>query len=260
MATRWHSCRATSAPTPWRGVITQATSLCGDLHGSVPGHGPQRQSDPADPVLRGCAPVGSPFTPAGGPGWSTYTSPQFTLADSGSRTIGFAATNSSGDNTSFIDNVNLVPVNLAPAVIAAASASPNSVSGAATNLSVLGADDAGEANLTYTWSATGTPPAAVSFSANGSNAAKNTTVTFAAAGDYNLQVAIGDQGGLSATSAGENNVRAAPGSPASALLPANSNLPVEIPSNLRPRHSTSSCSAGQPAGIQLDGKQRGDQQ
>jgi hypothetical protein len=40
---------------------------------------------------------------------------------------------------------------------------------------VLGADDAGEANLTHTWATTGTPPAEVTFSANGTNAAKATT-------------------------------------------------------------------------------------
>ena len=66
----------------------------------------------------------------------------------------------------------------------AATATPNPVTGTTCNLSVLGADDAGEANLTYTWAATGTPPAAVNFSANGSNAAKNTTAIFSKAGNY----------------------------------------------------------------------------
>ena len=67
-------------------------------------------------------------------------------------------------------------------------------------MSVLGADDGGESNLTYTWAATGTPPAPVSFSANGTNAAKNTTATFIQAGNYSFQVTITDAGGLSATS------------------------------------------------------------
>ena len=69
-----------------------------------------------------------------------------------------------------------------------------------TALSVLGADDAGESNLIYTWSVVGTPPAAVAFIQNGTNAAKNTTVTFTKAGTYNLQVAITDAGGLSVSS------------------------------------------------------------
>ena len=59
---------------------------------------------------------------------------------------------------------------------------------------MLGADDGGEANLTYSWATTGTPPAAVTFSANGTNAAKATTATFTAAGVYALQVTVKDQG------------------------------------------------------------------
>ena len=90
--------------------------------------------------------------------------------------------------------------NQAPTVATAATASPNPVTGTTCNLSVLGADDAGESNLTYTWAATGTPPAAVNFSANGSNAAKDTTATFSKAGNYSFQVTITDAGGLTATS------------------------------------------------------------
>jgi hypothetical protein len=67
-------------------------------------------------------------------------------------------------------------------------------------LSVLGADDGGEANLTYTWTTVGTPPAAVAFGMNGTNAAKTTTATFVAAGAYSLQVTARDAGGLTVTS------------------------------------------------------------
>ncbi len=66
-------------------------------------------------------------------------------------------------------------------------------------LSVLGTDDGGESNLTYTWAVTGGPGSA-SFSANGTNASKNTTATFTAAGTYTLQVTVRDAGGLTATS------------------------------------------------------------
>ena len=83
----------------------------------------------------------------------------------------------------------------APTVATAAAAAPATVTGTTTALSVLGADDAGESNLTYTWATTGTPPAAVTFSANGSNAAKNTTATFTKAGSYTFQVTITDAGG-----------------------------------------------------------------
>ncbi len=88
--------------------------------------------------------------------------------------------------------------NQAPTVATPASASPNPLTGKTTNLSVLGADDGGEANLRYTWTSTG--PAAVTFSANGSNAAKNVTATFTKAGTYTFVVTITDAGGLSVTS------------------------------------------------------------
>ena len=88
----------------------------------------------------------------------------------------------------------------APTVATAAAAGSNPVTGTTSALSVLGADDAGEVNLTYTWAATGTPPGTVSFSANGSNAAKSTNATFSSAGSYTLAVAITDASGLSTTS------------------------------------------------------------
>jgi hypothetical protein len=82
-----------------------------------------------------------------------------------------------------------------PTVARAATASPSPVTGTTTDLSVLGADSGGEANLTYTWATTGTPPAPVTFSANGSNAAKNTGATFTRAGSYTFQVTISDGAG-----------------------------------------------------------------
>src|ERR1700722_19996890 len=88
----------------------------------------------------------------------------------------------------------------APTVAQPASATPGTVTGTITALSVLGADSSGEQNLTYTWATLGTPPAAVAFSANGSNASKNTTATFIAAGTYNFQVTITNAAQLSVTS------------------------------------------------------------
>ena len=89
------------------------------------------------------------------------------------------------------------PVNTAPSVAIATQAQ---VTGATAALSVLGADDGGEANLTYTWATTGTPPAAVTFSANGTNAAKSSTATFTASGSYDFQCAITDASNLTVTS------------------------------------------------------------
>jgi hypothetical protein len=89
------------------------------------------------------------------------------------------------------------PANKPPTIARAASAGANPVSGAPTALSVLGADDGGEPNLTYTWSCSG--PAGVTFGVNGPNRAKNTAATFPSAGRYTLQVSVADAGGLTAT-------------------------------------------------------------
>jgi hypothetical protein len=86
-----------------------------------------------------------------------------------------------------------------PTVVNAAQTSANPVAGTTTNLSVLGGDAAGEAGLTYTWT-TLNAPAAVTFSANGSNAAKNVTVTFTSAGTYVFQALIQNASGLTTTS------------------------------------------------------------
>ncbi len=88
--------------------------------------------------------------------------------------------------------------NQGPTVATPASATPNPVTGKTTALSVLGADDGGAGNLTYTWSASG--PAPVSYSANGTNAAQNATATFTKDGGYTFVVTITDAQGLSTTS------------------------------------------------------------
>ncbi len=64
------------------------------------------------------------------------------------------------------------------------------INGKSVNLSILGADDGGESNLTYSWGAVGEAPGSVLFSANGSNAAKNTTATFTRTGTYTLACTI----------------------------------------------------------------------
>src|SRR5271157_3581361 len=99
-------------------------------------------------------------------------------------------------------SVTVIPPNTPPQVLTAASAQPNPVTGTTAALSVLATDDGGESNLTYTWTTTARPTGAPvpTFSANGSNAAKATTVTFASAGSYTFKVTVADLGGLSATS------------------------------------------------------------
>ncbi len=89
-----------------------------------------------------------------------------------------------------------------PTVAAAAAATPSPVTGKTATLSVLGADDGGEATLTYTWATLSRPvgSAAPLFSLNGTNAAKNTVATFSNAGSYLLRVTIEDAAGMTVTS------------------------------------------------------------
>jgi pectin methylesterase-like acyl-CoA thioesterase len=87
-----------------------------------------------------------------------------------------------------------------PSIATAAHAGSTNVTGSSTTLSVLGADAAGESTLTYTWTPVGRLPAPVGFSANGTNAAKNTTATFSKAGTYVFLVVAQDAAGLTTTS------------------------------------------------------------
>ena len=92
----------------------------------------------------------------------------------------------------------------APYVKQAAAAADSLVTGTSTTLSVFGVNTASgadydadnDSNLTYTWAATMLPPGAtapaftVAGSENGTNAAKNATVTFTSAGAYWLTVTL----------------------------------------------------------------------
>jgi hypothetical protein len=94
-----------------------------------------------------------------------------------------------------------------PTVAQAASANPNPVTGTTATLSVLGADDDAEASLTYNWVATTSPTGShPTFSINGTNAAKNSTVTFDRAGTYVFQATITDTSSLSVRSSASLNV------------------------------------------------------
>jgi glucose/arabinose dehydrogenase len=90
---------------------------------------------------------------------------------------------------------NAAPTVATPA--AAAQDSPTTV-----KVSVLGADDAGEAGLTYAWTVLSKPAGAAdpTFSLNGTNGAKSSTATLLAAGAYAFRVTITDGRGLSVAS------------------------------------------------------------
>jgi len=96
--------------------------------------------------------------------------------------------------------LNVDPSLAPPTVATAAAITPTPVTTTTAQLSVLGADNSGEAALTYSWATTGTPPAPVVFSANGTNGAKNSQATFSAPGMYNFTVTVTDGDGLTVTS------------------------------------------------------------
>jgi rhamnogalacturonan endolyase len=162
----------------------------------------------ATPIWLQLTRVGSTFTGY----WSTDGSTWNLLTHNGNSQVtvsmntltygGMIASSGSSNSidTAVFSSISVTSANTAPTVATAASASPSPVTGTTTALSVLGDDDGGETNLKYTWATTGTPPAAVTFSANGTNAAKSTIATFTKAGTYNLQATIMDSGGLTVTS------------------------------------------------------------
>jgi hypothetical protein len=112
--------------------------------------------------------------------------------------------------------------NLPPTIATAPAASPSPVTANTTSLTVLGADDAGEAALVYTWSATG--PATVTFSVNGTNGAKASTATFTRAGAYMISVSVRDAAGATASASVSVTVNATPTS--LAVSPATASVPV----------------------------------
>src|SRR5262249_25628296 len=119
--------------------------------------------------------------------------------------IAAQSVNGNGNNNrdhdaALVQNLTVVAAHQAPTVMTPpALTPPGAVAGTQVTLTVLGADDEGEANLTYTWSTTGTPPAPVTFTPaarNGSNAAKSITATFSKAGTYAFSVRLKDGPGL----------------------------------------------------------------
>jgi hypothetical protein len=112
----------------------------------------------------------------------------------------------SGSGVAMMDESLLAPpivgANKAPTISKSIVINNNSyVTGKTAALSVLGADDAGESKLKYTWSVVSAPTGGTAtFSVNGTNAAKNTIATFTMAGSYTFMVKIVDAGNLSVSS------------------------------------------------------------
>jgi hypothetical protein len=87
-----------------------------------------------------------------------------------------------------------------PTITAGPSASPSTVTGKTTNLSVQASENGSSSGLTYTWAVTAAPAGAnTTFSVNGTSSANNTTATFSRAGNYTFQVTVTDSSNQSAT-------------------------------------------------------------
>lgn len=98
-------------------------------------------------------------------------------------------------------NGGIAAVNMPPVIATPATAGAPLVAGLSTPLTVTATDDEGEPTLSYMWSYTGgTFQTPVSFSENGTNAAKATTATFSATGAYTFTVTVRDAEGLTSTS------------------------------------------------------------
>ena len=135
---------------------------------------------------------------ANGPNAATYTTLPTTLLDNGA-VITVVISNGIGSVTSAAVVLTVKNINYPPTVANAATATL-AMDGKSADLTVLGADNEGEAALNYSWSLDTAAPAAVTYTLNSVNAAKNTTATFTQAGSYTFIVTITDAEGLSVIS------------------------------------------------------------
>ena len=197
---------AMMAVTPGNGATFQYRNS------SFPNSNSVTKGGPSAPYWVKLVRSGNTFTGYDSPDGVTWTLVGSAVISMGTTIdVGLALTSHSAGvrNTSTFDHVI---VDTTPSVATAASATPNPVTGTTTNLSVLGADNLGEATLTYTWATTALPVGATTptFSANGTNAAKNDTATFFQAGSYTFTVTITNPAGLTITSSVNVTVNATP--------------------------------------------------
>lgn len=110
---------------------------------------------------------------------------------------------SAGEVAGLFSSVNI-------ATSATAASSP--VTGTSVAVSVLALDpDSGvDARLSYQWASVGSPPGPVTFSANATNAAKNSVAIFTNAGTYSLVVNVSDLSGATTSSTVNLVVNATP--------------------------------------------------
>jgi len=189
--------------------VTPSSGSDFDVRSSI-GANPVRADGPAgtSPYWVKLNRTGNIFTASSSPDGVTWTAlTQQTLSMTTNVYIGFALTS---NNTTQLaratfDNVSVTGLIIGggvPTVLNQANANPSPVIGTTAALSVLGQDDGGAANLTYSWSVTTLPAGAATptFSINNTNAAANTTATFYATGGYTFRATITDALGQSTTS------------------------------------------------------------
>lgn len=140
------------------------------------------------------------YRSATGAGWTEQG--RATIAMGANAFVGLAVVPGDNADLGTVTFTNVTVSNRAPTIAVGAAVNPAPVTGRTATLSVLGADDHGEANIRYTWSVEQAPDgaAAPEFGANGANAAKSVTATFAGAGMYVFRVTAADAAGLTATS------------------------------------------------------------
>lgn len=99
--------------------------------------------------------------------------------------------------------------NQAPTIVAPLSLSTGTVVlNKSVSATILGADDKGEGNLTYYWSVLRAPTnSTINFAVNSSNMAKNNTLSFTRAGDYEVRVMVTDKGNMSTSTSLRFTVR-----------------------------------------------------
>jgi MYXO-CTERM domain-containing protein len=100
-----------------------------------------------------------------------------------------------GRNATAMVRTDIGPV---PRITMGPVVTPSPVVGGAATGVVTATDDEDASTLTYTWGAAN-PPALVTFTPNGTNDAKSTTIIFAAPGQYTLRVDVKDERELTVT-------------------------------------------------------------
>jgi len=198
-----------AAPTATIAATTPTANEAGPVNGqfTVTLSRPSSQATTVNFTVTGTATSGTDYTaigtsvnvPAGNTTATITVTPISDATSEGNETVIVTLAAGTGYTVGTPGNatVTITDNNTAPTVASAAAVTASTAT--TRTLAVLGADNGGEGSLTYVWSRP-SGPASVSFSANNSNAAKNTVATFTALGSYTLRATITDAQGLSVTS------------------------------------------------------------